>query len=54
LLEDDLGALSILLYIAYLQFDKVPSRLEFDELVAVAILADKHQAMKLVVLWFSA
>jgi hypothetical protein len=49
--EDDLEALSIILHIAHLQFDKVPSRLEFNQLLSVAILTDKYQATQIVRPW---
>jgi hypothetical protein len=51
--EDDLGALTILLWIAHLQFNKVPLRLEFKELVAVTVLTDKYQATQMVSPWLS-
>src|SRR4051794_19273983 len=51
LLEDDIEALSIILYIAHLRFDKVPSGLEFDQFLSIAVLTDKYQATHLVRLW---
>ena len=45
LLEDDLHALTILLWIAHLHFNKVPIHLEFLELIAVTVLTDKYQAV---------
>ncbi|KAI9726015.1 MAG: hypothetical protein M1834_009443 [Cirrosporium novae-zelandiae] len=49
--EDDPVALSILLHIVHLQFDQVPSKLEFDDFVEMAMLTDKYQATKLVAPW---
>lgn len=51
--EDDLNALTILLWIAHLHFNKVPTRLEFEELLAVAVLTDKYQATRMVSPWLS-
>jgi hypothetical protein len=51
--EDNLDALTILLWIAHLHFNKVPARLEFEELVAVAVLTDKYQATQMVSPWLS-
>jgi hypothetical protein len=51
--EDNLNALIILLWIAHLRFNKVPARLEFKELVAVAVLTDKYQATRMVSPWLS-
>lgn len=51
--DDNFKALSILLHIAHLQFNQVPSKLEFQELLEVAILSDKYQATPLVVPWLS-
>lgn len=51
--EDDLNALTILLWIAHLHFNKVPIHLEFKELVAVTVLTDKYQATRMVSPWFS-
>jgi hypothetical protein len=51
--EDDLNALTILLWIAHLHFNKVPVHLEFPELVAVTVLTDKYQATRVVSPWLS-
>jgi hypothetical protein len=51
--EDDLNALTILLWIAHLHFNKVPARVDFEELVAVAVLTDKYQATQMVSPWLS-
>jgi hypothetical protein len=51
--EDSLDALTILLWIAHLHFNKVPARLEFEELLAVAVLTDKYQATQMVSPWLS-
>ena len=51
--EDDLNALKLLLWIAHLHFNKVPARLEFEELVAVAVLTDKYQATRMISPWLS-
>jgi hypothetical protein len=49
--EDDLQALTTLLHIAHLQFTKVPQHLEFEELLAIALLTDKYQATQIVAPW---
>ena len=51
--DDDPEPLSLLLHIAHLQFDKVPLQLEFEDLLAVAILTDKYQATQVVRPWLS-
>jgi hypothetical protein len=51
--EDDIEALTIILHIAHLQFDKVPLQLEFDQLLSIAVLTDKYQATQIVRPWLS-
>jgi hypothetical protein len=51
--DDDLGALSIILNIAHLRFDKVPAHLEFNQLLRLAVLTDKYQATQIVRPWIS-
>lgn len=41
---DDANALSILLNIAHLRFDKVPATISFQRLLAVSVLAEKYGA----------
>jgi hypothetical protein len=52
--EDDLESLSTILYIARLRFDKVPSQLEFHQLLSIAVLTDKYQATHIVRPWLPA
>ena len=49
LLGDDPVALRILLQIAHLQFEKVPYALITEQLLQLAILTDKYQAIKLLI-----
>lgn len=49
--EDGLNTLSIILNIAHLNFTKVPSHLEFDDLLTVAIVTNKYLAMHIVRSW---
>lgn len=49
--EDNLEALTILLHIAHLKFNKVPRHIEFEELVNLAVLTDKYQATQIVSPW---
>lgn len=52
--DDDGDALSILLNIAHLNFEKVPDGLKFRKLLAVSVLTDKYGATKLVRPWVKA
>lgn len=49
--EDDCEALLILLRIAHLQFHQVPSKLEYSQLLQLAILCDMYDCAKLVRPW---
>lgn len=49
--EDDAEALLLLLRIVHLQFNKIPSRLEFDTILNVAILCDKYDCVGVVKPW---
>lgn len=49
--EDNGEALLLLLHIAHLQFNKLPSQLPFNILVAVAVLCDKYDCAGLVKPW---
>lgn len=49
--EDDAAPLAILLHIAHLNFDRVPQKLSFEELLALAVLTDKYDATRLVQPW---
>lgn len=49
--EDDTEALLLLLRIVHLQFNKIPSRLEFDTILNVAILCDKYDCVGVVKPW---
>lgn len=51
--EDDGEALLLLLRIAHFQFSKVPSTLEFEAILDVAILCDKYDCVGLVRPWLS-
>ncbi|RFU33368.1 hypothetical protein B7463_g2946, partial [Scytalidium lignicola] len=49
--DDDARAVEIMLYIAHLRFDKVPSKVDIDDLVEIAILADKYDAGHILQAW---
>lgn len=49
--EDHPSALSILLHIAHLEFQHVPTKLEFGSLYNMAILVDQYQCVNLVEPW---
>ena len=51
--EDNGEALLLLLRIAHLQFNKVPSTLTFESILDVAILCDKYDCVGLVSPWLS-
>ena len=53
LADDDPKALLILLDIAHLNFERVPSALSFDELLKVSVLCDKYDTVNLVHPWAS-
>ncbi|KAK8243363.1 hypothetical protein IWZ00DRAFT_491286 [Phyllosticta capitalensis] len=49
--EDDTEALTVLLDIAHLRFDRVPLQLEFELLLKITVLTDKYAATRLVKPW---
>ncbi|KAH8820562.1 hypothetical protein F5884DRAFT_54420 [Xylogone sp. PMI_703] len=49
--DDDARALERILYIAHLRFDKVPLKIEINDLVEIAILADKYDAGHMLRAW---
>jgi hypothetical protein len=51
--EDESSALMILLQIAHLHFDSVPSSLDYHTLLNIALLCDQYDCAKLVKPWLS-
>lgn len=51
MLEDDAEALLILLDVAHLNFDRIPSTVTFSQLLQLSILCDKYDPIRLVRPW---
>ncbi len=49
--DDDPGALLVLLNISHLNFDQLPTTMEFDTLLNIAVLCDKYDMVKVIRPW---